>query len=222
MLDFATILSLVFGWQNLLAIFSGVVFGVLIGAIPGLGPVVGLSLILPLTFKLGPVVAISMLVGAFCGAIYGGSISATLIRTPGTPASIVTTFDAFAMAQKGKAGKALGYCLLASGVGGIFSALVMSLVSPLIADWASKFSWPEMCVLCMLGLSLVSAVSGDNMLKGLIAAVVGLLFATVGMDELADVQRFTFGNFNLAMGIGIISILVATAVITVMCTILGI
>jgi putative tricarboxylic transport membrane protein len=193
----------IFNWQNLLAIVIGVIVGIVVGAIPGLGPATAIAAMLPITFKLNPVAGISMLLGIFCGGTYGGSISATLIHTPGTPSAAATVLDAYPMAQKGQAGKALGFGVVASGIGGLFSALVLLFLGPLVARWALKFGPPELLVLCLFGLTMVSSLVAKSLLKGLITASLGLLFATVGQDPLTGITRFTLGNVNLLMGIGL-------------------
>jgi putative tricarboxylic transport membrane protein len=198
----------IFNWQNLLAIVIGVIVGIVVGAIPGLGPATAIAAMLPITFKLNPVTGISMLLGIFCGGTYGGSISATLIHTPGTPSAAATVLDAYPMAQRGEAGKALGFGVVASGIGGLFSALVLLFLGPLVARWALKFGPPEILVLCLFGLTMVSSLMAKSLLKGLIAASLGLFFATVGQDPLTGIQRFTMGNVNLLMGIGLVTLLV--------------
>jgi putative tricarboxylic transport membrane protein len=198
----------IFNWQNLLAIVIGVIVGIIVGAIPGLGPATAIAAMLPITFKLNPVTGISMLLGIFCGGTYGGSISATLIHTPGTPSAAATVLDAYPMAQKGQAGKALGFGVVSSGIGGLFSALVLLFLGPVVARWALKFGPPELLVLCLFGLTMVSSIVAKSLLKGLIAAALGLFFATVGQDPLTGIQRFTLGNVNLLMGIGLVTLLV--------------
>lgn len=205
---YITAILTVFNWQNLLAIVTGVVVGVIVGAIPGLGPATAIAAMLPITFKLNPVTGISMLLGIFCGGTYGGSISATLIHTPGTPSAAATVLDAYPMAQKGQAGKALGFGVISSGIGGLFSALVLLFLGPLVARWALKFGPPELLVLCLFGLTMVSSLVAKSLLKGLIAAALGLFFATIGQDPLTGIMRFTMGNVNLMMGIGLVTLLV--------------
>jgi putative tricarboxylic transport membrane protein len=198
----------IFKWQNLISIIIGVAEGIIIGAIPGLGAVTAIAAMLPITFKLDPVTGISLLLGVFCGATYGGSISATLIHTPGTPSAAATLFDAYPMAQKGRAGKALGYGVISSGIGGLFSAFVLLFLGPLVGKWALKFGSPELFILCLFGLTMVASISGRSLIKGLIAATFGLLFASIGQDPLTGIERFTLGNVDLLMGIGLVTILV--------------
>jgi len=198
----------IFELQNLISIIAGVTIGIIIGAIPGLGAVTAIAAILPITFKLDPVTRIMLLLGVFCGATYGGSISATLIHTPGTPSAAATLFDAYPMAQKGRAGNALAYGVISSGIGGLFSAFVLLFLGPLVAKWALKFGPPELFTLCLFGLTMVASIAGASLLKGLIASTLGLFFATIGQEPLTGIERFTFGNVDLLMGIGLVTILV--------------
>ncbi|UCG64926.1 MAG: tripartite tricarboxylate transporter permease [Deltaproteobacteria bacterium] len=198
----------IFEWQNLISIVTGVTIGIIIGAIPGLGAVTAIAAMLPITFKLDPVTGIMLLLGVFCGATYGGSISATLIHTPGTPSAAATLFDAYPMAQKGVAGRALGFGVISSGIGGLFSAFVLLFLGPAVAKWALKFGPPELLAVCLFGLTMVASISGASLLKGLMAATLGLLFASIGQDPLTGVERFTLGNVDLLMGIGLVTILV--------------
>jgi len=198
----------IFKLQNLISIIMGVTIGIIVGVIPGLGAVTAIAAVLPITFNLNPVTGIMLLLGVFCGATYGGSISATLIHTPGTPSAAATLFDAYPMAQKGKAGNALAYGVISSGIGGLFSAFVLLFFGPLVAKWALKFGPPEIFILCLFGLTMVASIAGASLLKGLIASTFGLFFATVGQEPLTGIERFTFGNVDLLMGIGLVTILV--------------
>ncbi len=195
-------------WQNLISIIAGVTLGIIIGVVPGLGAVTAIAAVMPITFKLDPVTGITLLLGVFCGATYGGSISATLIHTPGTPSAAATLFDAYPMAQQGRAGNALAFGVISSGIGGLFSAFVLLFFGPLVAKWALKFGPPELFILCLFGLTMVASIAGGSLLKGLIASTFGLLFATVGQEPLTGIERFTFGNVDLLMGVGLVTILV--------------
>ncbi len=201
---FTTVLTL----YNLLWIFIGTFVGVVIGAIPGLTGVMAIALLIPVTYTMEAIPAICMLLGIYCGATYGGSITAILINTPGTAASAATAYDGFELAKKGKAGLALKMALYASFVGGIISAILLVFISPIIAKFALLFGPGEYFFLILMGLVVVAGVSGKNLCKGLIAASVGLLASTVGMDPMTGVSRFSFGNINLLNGLTSITVLI--------------
>ena len=187
---------------------AGTVGGIIIGALPGLTATMGVALLTPLTFSLPPATGLIMLCGIYCGAIYGGSISAILIRTPGTPAAAATVLDGNALAQKGLAGKALGMSAIASFCGGIVSASALTFIAPELARVALSFSSPEYFAMAMFGLSIVSAISGDRVVKGLISACIGLFTGMIGMDMLNGFPRFTFGQTDMLNGISFIPVLI--------------
>lgn len=188
----------------------GVVVGVIVGALPGLGSVLGITLCLPFTFTMDNITAISLLVGVYAGSVYGGSISAVLINTPGTPASAATTFDGFAMAKAGQAEKALGWATMASVFGGVFSCFVLILAAPQLAAVAMKFGPVETCALIFMGLTCISSVSKGSQIKGVFSGLLGLLLAVVGQDPMTGDLRFTFGFFSLSGGFDLIGVLVGT------------
>jgi len=202
-LDFIT----VFQPQVFLLISIGVMGGILIGALPGLTATMSVALLIPMTFGMPPVLGLSMLMGIYVGGIYGGSIAAILIRTPGTPSSAATVLDGYPLAQKGQAGKALGMATIASFIGGIFSAIVLILLAPQLAKIALEFGPPEYFAMALFGLTIISSVSG-NALKGLIAGTVGMLLSTIGADPISGANRFTFDSMNLTSGIAFIPALI--------------
>lgn len=181
-------------------ILLGTVSGVLIGALPGLTATMGVALLIPFTFGLPVEQGVGMLLGIFCGAIYGGSISAILIRTPGTPAAAATVLDGYPLNQQGQAGRALSMSIFASFVGGFCGALIMTFASPQISKIALEFSAPEYFGLAIFGLSIIISISGNSILKGLIAGFFGMLIATIGLDPMAGFPRFTFGLMDLFEG----------------------
>ncbi len=148
--------------------------------------------------------AIVLLLSIYCGAIYGGSITAILLRTPGTTAAACTVFDGYEMAQNGEPGRALSMAATASFIGGIFSVIVLIFLSPPLARMALMFGPAEYFALCFFGLSIISSLSAENMVKGLISAVIGLLLGTVGLDIVTGVPRFTFDIVELLNGISFI------------------
>jgi len=168
----------------------------------------GCALLIPFTFGRPPIQGLLMLMGIFCGGIYGGSISGILIRTPGTPAAAATLLDGYPLAQKGQAGKAIGMATIASFIGGTTGALIMTFLSPQIAKFGLRFGPAEFFALAFFGLGMIITVSGRSLLKGFIAALVGLLIATIGFDPLSGVARFSFGSRNLLGGITFIPALI--------------
>lgn len=190
----------VFQPGNMLMVFMGVVAGVLVGALPGLTATMGVALLVPLTFGRPVLESMVMLLGIFCGAIYGGSISAILIHTPGTPAAAATVLDGYPLALQGKAGTAIRMSTVASGIGGLCGALIMTFLSPYISRIALAFSAPEYFSLAVFGLSIIISVSGKSLVKGLIAGLFGLLLSTIGLDPTSGYPRFTFGSMDLYGG----------------------
>jgi putative tricarboxylic transport membrane protein len=208
-MDMAPVLdgfSVVLEPTNLLYCLLGVVIGMLIGVLPGLGPAATIAILLPLTFGIEPVTAIIMLAGIFYGAQYGGTITSVLLRLPGEASSVVTVFDGHALARQGKAGTALGIAAIGSFVGGTVSIVALSIVAPVVAGFALDFGPPEYTALALLGILLVSTVSGGDRLKAVIAAGIGLLLATVGRDGFTGAERFTFGSLDLADGLDFVPI----------------
>ncbi|MBP2326428.1 putative tricarboxylic transport membrane protein [Kibdelosporangium banguiense] len=191
---------------NLLYCLIGVIIGMLIGVLPGLGPGATIAILLPITYGIEPVSAIIMLAGIFYGAQYGGTITSVLLRLPGEASSVVTVFDGFALARKGKAGTALGIAAIGSFIGGTVSVIALTILAPLVASFALDFGPPEYAALGILGVLLISTVGNGHRLKAIIAACVGLLLATVGRDTFTGAERFTFGSLNLAEGIDFIPI----------------
>lgn len=198
---FSQVVGSIFLPMHLLMMNIGVAAGIIIGALPGLSVVVAITLLLPLTFGMDSVAGMYLLLGAYCGGTYGGSITAILINTPGTPAAGATIFDGYKMAQKGRAGDALKAALVASTIGGILSCFSLMFIAPPLAKMALKFGPPEYFALCLFGLSIVSGISGGNVFKGLIMACIGLFISTVGVDATEGIARFTFGTTQLLGGL---------------------
>ena len=185
-MDFSLLLSsYATVWSNpevLLMTFIGALGGVLLGAIPGMTATMGVALLIPFSFGMDLIPSIGLLLGIYCGGMYGGSISAILIHAPGTPAAAATLLDGYPMCKKGQAGKALSVAMFASFCGGVIGALVMTFLSPLVADMAMNFGPGEMFMLAVFGLSVIVAISGKSVAKGLISAFFGMLLCTVGLD----------------------------------------
>ena len=197
---FSTAFLGVLEWNTLLMIFIGVTGGIIIGSLPGLTATMGVALLVPFTFGLPFNQSIGMLLGIFSGSIYGGSISAILISTPGTPAAAATLLDGYPLTKKGEAGRALSMSVFASFIGGFTGALIMTFLSPQISKFALEFSAAEYFGLAIFGLSIIVSVSGKSILKGVMAGFLGLLISTIGMDPVTGYPRFTFGSMNLFEG----------------------
>lgn len=189
-------------------LFIGVAGGIVVGALPGLTGSVGIILLLPFLYYLEPATALIMLSGMFCGAIYGGSISAILISTPGTPSAAATVLDGYPLAEKGEAGKAIGVATIASTMGGIISTLCMIFISPQLAKFALKFGPEEYFALMVFGLTVIASVSGASLVKGLISGFFGLLIASIGIDQLTGYARFSFDIPSLMTGFPMLPVLI--------------
>ncbi|GAA1823284.1 tripartite tricarboxylate transporter permease [Nesterenkonia flava] len=192
--------------QNFLFCLLGVLVGMVIGVLPGLGPAATIAILLPLTYGMEPVTAIIMLAGIFYGAIYGGTVTAVLLKLPGETSSAITALDGYPLGQKGHAGKALGIGAIASFAGGTVSIIALTLVAPIIAGWALRFGPPEYAALALLGILLVATISNGTMLKALVAAALGLLLAVVGRDGFTGEQRYTAGSLELSDGLQFVPI----------------
>lgn len=197
-------LQTAFTGTNLFFCLLGVTFGMLIGVLPGIGPAAGTAILLPLTFGLAPISAIIMLSGIYYGAMYGGTITSVLINTPGEAASAITCLDGFPLARQGRAGAALGVAAIGSFIGGTLSILGLALIGPPLARLALKFGPPEFFALMLLGMTLVVGLIGKSVLRGTIAAVLGLNLAMVGMDPMSGVVRFSFDILELSNGLDFI------------------
>ena len=178
---------------NLLMATCGVIVGILIGALPGIGPPSGVALLLPLTFGMEPTSGIIMLAALYAGTMYGGTITSVLINTPGESASVVTCLDGYQMALQGRAGPALGIAAIGSFVAGTFGVVLLMLVSPALAKWSLSFGPPETFALMLLGLTTVTLLTGESALKGYISMVFGLMLAMVGFDIISGDARYAFG-----------------------------
>ena len=196
--------------------FLGILIGLLVGALPGLGPLMGIILLLPVAIGLPPVAAMGFLIAIFVGGSCGGSISAILLRIPGTPLAAATLFDGYPMAQKGRASDAIGIAITASAVGGLLGGLVLVFCAPLLAEFASNFAPPEYTMLAITGLFAIAVVSGNSITKGLLAGCFGLILATIGTDAFSTGYRFTFGSHNLLNGFHIVAVVVGLFAISEM------
>ncbi|RPJ36504.1 MAG: tripartite tricarboxylate transporter permease [Deltaproteobacteria bacterium] len=191
---------------NLLFCFLGVLFGTLVGVLPGLGPTAAISLLLPVTFTLTPMQSIIMLAGIYYGAQYGGSTTSILVNIPGEATSVVTCIDGYQMARKGRAGAALGISAFGSFIGGTFSIIMLMLLAPPLASVALKFGPTESAAIIFFGLTMVTYLSSGSMIKSLMMAIFGLLLGCIGTDLITGLQRFTLGMIDLEDGIGLIPV----------------
>lgn len=200
----------IFTLTNMLLIIGGVLLGMVIGCIPGLTVTMGIIIMLPLTYSFTSATsALVALLAVYVGGMYGGSISAILLNTPGTNSAIATAFDGYPLAQQGKSLKALNVSLYASFVGGLISSIVLIAASGSIAKLVSNFSSTEYFALGILGIAMIAGVSGDNIFKGIIGAMFGLFISSIGLDSVSGVSRFSFGSMVFYDGISIMPAMIA-------------
>ena len=188
-------------WKGLLYCFLGCLWGTIVGVLPGLGPLAGITLLLPLTFGLDPTIGIIMLTGIFYGAMYGGSTTSILVRIPGEAASVVTCVDGYEMARKGRAGPALMIAALGSFVGGTVSILGLMFIVPPLAKLMIAIGPSVQVLLILLALGVIAMVSAGSRIKTATMVVLGLLLGSIGLDKLTGVPRFTFGSADLTGGL---------------------
>lgn len=195
--------------QVLLMTLLGAAGGILLGAIPGMTATMGVALLIPFSFGMPLIPSIGLLLGIYCGGMYGGSISAILIHAPGTPSAAATLIDGYPMTQKGQAGRALSVAMFSSFCGGVIGALVMTFLSPVIADVAMSFESGEMFMLAVFGLSVIVSISGKSITKGMISAFFGMCLCTVGVDPTNGAPRFmTMKDTGLIDGFAFIPTLI--------------
>jgi putative tricarboxylic transport membrane protein len=180
--------------MNLFLIFIGTALGLLVGALPGFSSPMAIVVLLPLTYHMNALPALLVMIGVYVGTKLGGSFPAILLRTPGTPAGACTALDGYPMAQKGEAGKALGYATMGSTFGGVFGWILAITCVPFLSKVAVKSSNADIALIGILGLIMVSAFVRGSMVRGLIGVVFGLLIATIGLDPIDASPRFLFGK----------------------------
>jgi putative tricarboxylic transport membrane protein len=195
-------------WQNLFWALVGCFIGTLVGVLPGIGPVSGIAILLPLTTVLPATSAIIMMASIYYGAMYGGSTTAIVVNIPGEASSVPTAIDGYEMAKQGKAGPALAISAISSFVAGTLSVVALTLFAPMLAEFAVVFGPPEYFALMFMGLSLVISLSGRALLKGVISMALGLTAALIGQDPLTGAARLTFGTVTLNAGVDFISVIV--------------
>jgi putative tricarboxylic transport membrane protein len=192
--------------QNLYYCFIGCLFGTVVGVLPGIGPLAGISLLLPATFGMDPVSALIMLCGIYYGAMYGGSTTSILMNIPGEAASVVTCLDGYKMALKGRAGAALFISAWGSFIGGNLSILGIALLAPALAQFAVKFGPAEMFAIMVLAMMLVGYVGSGSAIKSMCMIMLGLFLGTIGMDTMTGYLRMTYGIREMADGIDFIPV----------------
>lgn len=200
-------LAQTFTAANLIAMLIGMAVGIVFGAIPGLNANIGIVLCLPFTYGMDPIPAMLLLLSVFCGASFGGSISAILISTPGTNNAAMTVLDGYPLGQKGYPFKAIVTALAASTVGGIISSVVLLAAAPFVSVVTIKFAPPELFAVSLFGLSVIAAISGKSFWKGLLSGSIGILISLIGLDSMTGKHRFIFGNYNLMGGLSLASVL---------------
>lgn len=202
-MSISTVIAALFTADTLFCLVLGVVGGVLIGAMPGLSAAMGVTLLIPVTFGMDPVPALVMLTAVYTSAVYGGSVTAVLIHTPGTPSSACTAIDGFALTKQGKGMLGVGVSTIASMIGGTLSGIALLTISPLLAKFAMKCSSLEYFFLAFFGICVMGGLADKEPVKGLIGGVLGLLLGMVGLDPIHGVPRYTFGSLNMQVGIRI-------------------
>jgi putative tricarboxylic transport membrane protein len=200
--------QLVFEPKTLLVMLGASLFGLFVGAVPGLTATMATALLVPVTFFMAPIPAIAAIVTATAMAIFSGDIPGCLLRIPGTPASAAYCDEAYAMTRKGQAETALGAGLVFSAIGGLFGTAVLIFSAPSLAEFALKFSSFEYFWLVLLGLSCAIVITAEQPLKGTVSLLLGLMVACVGLGNPAGFPRFTFGNTELLGGIGLIPLMI--------------
>ncbi|MDC7789630.1 tripartite tricarboxylate transporter permease [Rhodoplanes sp. TEM] len=205
---FIQALGEVFNPLSVVLVVAGTVFGMVCGALPGISTSLAIILCLPFTYTMTPAAAVVLLIAVYVGGACGGSISAILIKSPGTPEAVATTFDGYPMAQKGEAGIALGLAVTASSFGTIFSAVVMLIAAPLLATVALSFQSAEYFGLSLIGLSCITSIAAKDQMKAALSVILGLMISTIGIDSINGTERFAFGQPFLLNGINYISVMI--------------
>jgi putative tricarboxylic transport membrane protein len=214
MTTFWDIVHLLTGTPLVVVAIGGLIWGILGGALPGISASITMALVLPFTYTMDPAQAIALLACVYIGAEYGGSIPAILIRTPGTNSAAATVIDGYELNRQGRAGEALGISLMSGVVGSLFGLAMLILLTEPLSWLALAFKPTSYFGLGILGLSVIASMSGGSLIKGLAAAVVGMMIATVGTDPISGVTRFTFGVPDLLSGVEPVLVMVGLFAVT--------
>ncbi|WP_442865182.1 tripartite tricarboxylate transporter permease [Alkalihalobacillus sp. CinArs1] len=212
--------QVVLTFQNILFVFIGVLAGTLIGMLPGLGPISAIAIMIPLSYGMDPASALILMAGVYYGAVFGGSTSSILLNAPGISGTVATSFDGYPLAKQGMAGKALAIAAISSFAGGTVSVVALMLVAPLMASFAVSFGPTEYFALMLLGLTAIASLSEGSTVKALISATIGLIIATIGVDQQTGTQRFTFGSPNLLEGIDFLIIALGLFALAEVCSLI--
>ncbi|MDN5347625.1 MAG: putative tricarboxylic transport rane protein [Clostridia bacterium] len=200
--------SQVFSPLGLMLMFLGSAIGTAVGALPGLTATMAVAVLVPVTFGMSTELAMMLLLGIYCGAMNGGTVSAVLVNVPGTPAAIMTGLDGYAMAQRGEGGKAIGIATVGSFFGGIFSNLILIIAAPFLAMIALKFAAPEYFALAVFGLAGIAASTTKSPIKGMASVFFGLFISIIGLDPMTGVDRFSFGNPEMQSGLSFVPVMI--------------
>lgn len=208
---------------SMFAIVIGTVSGVIVGGMPGLTATMAVALLIPVTFTLEPLTGLLLMGGVYCGAMYGGSIPAILLRTPGTPAAVATAMEGYPLTQQGRAGLALKVSVVSSFCGGVFSTFVLLLLAPILAIFALSFGPPEYFLLALLGLAGIVSMADEEtgLIKALISGILGLVVAVVGTDPISGMLRYTAGLTDLYEGVAFMPVLIGMFSISQMLELTG-
>lgn len=207
-MGFLSQLGAVFQWDMMLLMSASVMFGLVIGVLPGLGGTIGMVFLIPLTYGMSPEAAIVLLLSCYGASNFGGSITSILINTPGDAANAATQFDGYPLAKQGKAGMAITAAMVCSALGGLVGLVALDLILPLARNLILAFSYPDFFMLAVFGLTIIAAVTRGNTFRGLMSGLLGLLLCYVGMEPITGGERFTFGIDYLADGIDLIAVII--------------
>lgn len=200
--------GVLFSIDSIIGLLVGVLGGMLIGALPGFSASMGVAILIPVTFGMSPAAGLIMLVSVYTSAIYGGSITATLCNTPGTPASAATAIDGYQLTTQGKGMKALGIVTISSAIGGVIGALALLFLAPPLGQFSLRFSSLEFFMMALFGITIIGSLAGDSLIKGIMSGVIGIFLGTIGLDLITGIPRFTFGIMALEDGIQFVPALI--------------
>ena len=206
-MEFLNYFAAVFTPYNFTVLCLGTMGGLIIGALPGLSPTMAVALLVPFTFHMEAASGLILLGAAYTATVAGGAVSAILLKIPGAPANIATILDGHQMARQGHAARALQFCFLSSGIGGVLGIFVLIFFTPVLADWALQFGPSHMFWMAVLGITVIASLGAQSVTKGLISGLIGLWISTIGFDQIHGVERFVFSE-HLTGGVNIIAALV--------------
>ncbi|MDT8861644.1 tripartite tricarboxylate transporter permease [Alkalihalobacillus sp. MEB130] len=198
----------VFELHHVFVLIIGLVLGMVVGALPGLTPTMGVALMIPFTFSLGPTEGLILLGGIYCGSVFGGSIPAILFNVPGAPANVATTFDGYPMTKQGKSRKALELATISSVIGGLFGMFLLLFFAPVFADFSLRFGPTESFWIAIFGITVIAAISDGSVIKNLIGGCIGIAISFIGISTITGTARFTFGMDSLVGGLHMVAVLI--------------